>query len=83
MSTFPQSEYTIADHLLPALLSGDENLLSDQDAHDLVDWLDSQYKPGICSGHWSVQASVGLSHCEVTGLWSDCTVVVWNQAIAI
>ena len=69
---FDHYEYSIASHFLPALINNDLSGLESQDEADFKSWLENT--PDTIE-FWDCGDNVEFSHCEVTGLHSDCVIV--------
>ena len=68
-------EVTVGEHLLPALINGDETGLESHDLHslerDVEGWLaESDEQPLIFDVNFDGGAFFGL--CHITGLYNNC-----------
>jgi hypothetical protein len=70
---FDHYEYRISSHYLSALINGDESGLSDTEAQEFNEWLESTDRR---ISHWDVtDHGDNFTRCEVTGLHADCATV--------
>ena len=67
-------EFTIGEHLAPAIINDDYTGLNDEEGQQLKDFL-VDFK----NGHWSTgDDSWGCSNCEVSGLYTKTTRMHFN-----
>jgi hypothetical protein len=67
---FDHYEYRIGIYFAPALINGDYTGLSDDDAAQFNDWLETIDRRVT---HWDMEdKQEDFTRCEVTGLHSDC-----------
>jgi hypothetical protein len=66
-------EYTVSEHLLPAITEGDYSDLTDAQMDELDVWLDANQEAGA---HWDTDGHIRMDKCEVTGIMNDCVSLI-------